>query len=63
MARSLHRKRKARMSLRAIAAELEAHGYLNERGRPFNPKSIASMLRQTLPRGWSKGGTRVATGR
>jgi hypothetical protein len=46
MARNLRRKRKARMSLRAIAAELEVHGYLNERGRPFNPKSIASMLRQ-----------------
>jgi hypothetical protein len=24
--------------------EFEAQGYLNERGQPFNPKSIASML-------------------
>ena len=31
-------------SLRAIADELAARGYLNERGRPFNPKSIAGML-------------------
>ena len=50
LARRLHRKRKARMSLRAIAAELEVHGYLNERGCPFNPKSVASMLRQTSRR-------------
>jgi hypothetical protein len=32
------------MSLRAIAAELAARGFLNERGKPFNPNSIASML-------------------
>jgi DNA invertase Pin-like site-specific DNA recombinase len=31
-------------SLRAIAAELAAHGHLNDRGRPYNPKSIAAML-------------------
>jgi DNA invertase Pin-like site-specific DNA recombinase len=31
-------------SLRDISTELEAQGYLNERGKPFNPKSIASML-------------------
>jgi hypothetical protein len=31
-------------SLREISAELAAAGYLNERGKPFNPKSIASML-------------------
>ena len=29
------------LSLRAISAELEAQGYVNERGKPFNPKSIA----------------------
>jgi len=33
-----------RLSLRAIAAEMAAQGFLNERGRPFNPKSIAAML-------------------
>ena len=31
-------------SLRDIAVELEAQGYVNERGKPFNPKSVASML-------------------
>jgi DNA invertase Pin-like site-specific DNA recombinase len=33
-----------RLSLRSISAELAAQGYLNERGRPFNPKSVAAML-------------------
>jgi len=33
-----------RLSLRAIAAEMAAQGFLNERGQPFNPKSIAAML-------------------
>jgi DNA invertase Pin-like site-specific DNA recombinase len=32
------------LSLRAISAELAEQGHLNERGRPFNPKSIASMI-------------------
>jgi hypothetical protein len=31
-------------SLRDISTQLEAQGYLNERGKPFNPKSIPSML-------------------
>ena len=31
-------------SLRDIAAELEAQGHLNERGKPFAAKSVASML-------------------
>ena len=31
-------------SLRDIAAELAAAGYVNERGRRYNPKSVASML-------------------
>ena len=31
-------------SLGAVAAEIAAQGFLNERGRPFNPKSIAIML-------------------
>ncbi len=32
-------------SLRAISAELEARGCFNRAGRPFNPKSVRSMLR------------------
>jgi hypothetical protein len=32
------------MSLRAVSAALAAQGFLNERGHPFNPKSIATML-------------------
>ena len=32
------------MSLREVSAAMAAQGYLNERGRPFNPKSIATML-------------------
>jgi hypothetical protein len=31
-------------SLREIAVELEAQGYVNERSKVFNPKPIASML-------------------
>jgi len=46
LARKLRRKRPmaGRMSLREIANELAAHGFLNERGRPYAPKSVASML-------------------
>src|SRR5271165_2895712 len=33
-----------KMSLRAVSAELAAQGHLNERGKPFNPKSVAVML-------------------
>jgi hypothetical protein len=32
------------LSLRAISAELVAQGLLDERGKPFNPKSVAAML-------------------
>jgi DNA invertase Pin-like site-specific DNA recombinase len=35
-----------RMSLRAIAAELEAQGYLNERGRRFSAASVQAMLNE-----------------
>ena len=31
-------------SLRDIAAELEARGHLNERGKTFAAKSVASIL-------------------
>lgn len=45
MAQSLRRKRKGKpLSLRAISAEMAAHGLLNERGKPFNPKSVMVML-------------------
>ena len=33
-----------RMPLRAISAELAAHGFLNENGRPFAASSVKSML-------------------
>jgi DNA invertase Pin-like site-specific DNA recombinase len=47
LAKRLHRaspKTGERRSLSKISAELAAAGYLNEHGRPFNPKSIKSML-------------------
>jgi DNA invertase Pin-like site-specific DNA recombinase len=33
-----------RMSLRDVAAELAKRGYLNERGNPFSPSVVQSML-------------------
>jgi hypothetical protein len=44
LVKALGRKRKRPLSLRAISAKLAAQGILNERGRPFAAKSIASML-------------------
>ena len=46
LAKALSRKRPkgGQMSLRAVSAEMAARGFLNERGAPFNHKSIASML-------------------
>jgi hypothetical protein len=35
-----------RMSLRAIAAELEAQRYQNERGRRFSAASVQAMLNE-----------------
>jgi hypothetical protein len=32
-----------RLSLRKIGAKLEEAGHLNERGQPFNPKSVRAM--------------------
>ena len=45
LAKALARKKSkgGRSSLHAISAELAAQGFLNERGRPFNPKSIAAV--------------------
>ena len=34
------------MGLRKIAAGLAEAGHLNERGQPFNPKSIVAMAAQ-----------------
>jgi hypothetical protein len=46
LAKALARKRPkgGKMSLRAVAAEMAARGYLNERGKTFNPKSISTLL-------------------
>ena len=46
LARRLRRRRPkgGQRSLREISAELAAAGYVNERGRPFNPKSISVMV-------------------
>jgi DNA invertase Pin-like site-specific DNA recombinase len=46
LAKALARKRPkgGKLSLRAISAELAARGFFNERGYPFNPKSVAAML-------------------
>ena len=49
LAKRLHRtspKTGKRMSLRKIAAALAEAGHLNERGQPFNPKSIVAMVAQ-----------------
>jgi DNA invertase Pin-like site-specific DNA recombinase len=46
LVRRLRRRRPkgGQMSLRDISASLAVQGHLNERGRPFNAKSVASML-------------------
>ncbi len=46
LAKALGRKKPkgGKMSLRAVSAAMAAQGCLNERGQPFNPKSIATML-------------------
>jgi DNA invertase Pin-like site-specific DNA recombinase len=46
LAKALRRKKPkgGQLSFRAIANELAAQGHLNEHGRPFNPKSVQSML-------------------
>jgi hypothetical protein len=35
----------AQLSLREVSKHLAAHGFLNELGKPYAAKSIASMLR------------------
>ena len=52
LAKRLHRaspKTGRRMSLRKIAAALAEAGHLNERGQPFNPKSIKAMIAVRQP--------------
>jgi DNA invertase Pin-like site-specific DNA recombinase len=46
LAKRLARKKPkgGKLSLRAISASLAEQGHLNERGKPFNPKSVAAML-------------------
>jgi hypothetical protein len=46
LAKALGRKRPKgeKMSLQEVSAAMAAQGCLNERGRPFSPKSIAVML-------------------
>jgi DNA invertase Pin-like site-specific DNA recombinase len=46
LAKALRRKRPkgGQLSLRAVSAEMAKQGFLNEHGRPFNHKSVASML-------------------
>ncbi len=46
LAKALARKKPkgGRLSLRAISAALATQGFLNERGKPSNPKSVAAML-------------------
>ena len=46
LARKLRRRKPkgGHLSLRAVSKELAAHGYLNERGKPYAAKSVASML-------------------
>ena len=49
LAKRLHRaspKTGKRISLRKVAAALAEAGHLNERGQPFNPKSIVAMVAQ-----------------
>jgi len=47
LARRLRRKRPkgGQLSLRAVADELARQGHVNERGKPYAAKSVASMLR------------------
>ena len=46
LARRLRRRKPkgGQLSLRAVSAQLATRGYLNERGKPYAAKSVASML-------------------
>ena len=47
LARKLRRRRPkgGQLSLRGVASDLATRGFLNERGKPYAAKSVASMLR------------------
>jgi DNA invertase Pin-like site-specific DNA recombinase len=47
LARKLRRRKPkgGQLSLRQVSKQLEASGFLNERGKPYAAKSVASMLR------------------
>jgi len=52
LAKRLHRaspKTGERMSLRKISAKLAEAGYVNERGKPFNPNSVKNMIEGPKP--------------
>ena len=46
LARKLRRRKPkgGQLSLRGVASELAVRGFLNERGKPYAAKSVASML-------------------
>jgi len=46
LAKALARKKPkgGKMSLRAISTALAEQGHVNERGKPFNPKSVAAIV-------------------
>jgi hypothetical protein len=46
LAKALARKKPkgGKLSLRAISAALAEMGHVNERGKPFNPKSVSALL-------------------
>jgi hypothetical protein len=52
MAKRLHRanpKTGKRLSLQKISDALAKAGHLNERGQPYNPKSVRSMIKGARP--------------
>ena len=42
-----------RLSLRAISAKMAAAGFLNEKGKPYHPKSVLAMIDGPRPKGAS----------
>jgi DNA invertase Pin-like site-specific DNA recombinase len=51
-----------RLSYRQISAKLEAAGFLNERGKPFNPKSVRAMVEQRIARQLESGSAALRSG-
>jgi DNA invertase Pin-like site-specific DNA recombinase len=46
VARAARAAQKRKLSLRAIAADLAAHGFLSRSGKPYGPQSIKLMLKE-----------------